>query len=456
MKAVGLFAGIGGLEVGLARSGHETTLVSEVLPTACAVLRSRLGGVDQHGDVRELRDLPSGTELLTAGFPCQDLSQAGTTKGLAGTRSSLVGEVFRLAERSRTKHLLLENVPFMLQLGGGGAMRTIVTALEELGYRWAWRVVDSNSFGLPQRRERVYLLASRELDPADVLMADEAEFVRPPTDMGRRAHGFYWTEGRGGLGWAVDAVPTLKNGSSIGIASPPAILMPDGRIIKPDIRDAERMQGFDDDWTSPALKVARSGYRWSLVGNAVSVPVAAWIGRRLSAPGAYDSSRDGVFPDSKTLPKAARFDGVTRHAVRINQDPIGDRAADLASFLRYPGAPLSARATAGFLSRTRTAKLRFAPGFISAVEEHLSRMQGAAAGGVPGGRLRRGPAQRSGRVAHDTLRFDETALPGACTRTATREEWSPLRHGYEPCGGLLMSKRHKPEEIVTNLRQVGV
>ena len=116
MKTAGLFAGIGGLEIGLGLAGHTTSLTSEILPAAQAVLRSRLPDIEHQGDVTQIRSLPGDVELITAGFPCQDLSQAGTTKGLAGTRSSLVGEVFRLAQASKAEWLLLENVPFMLQL----------------------------------------------------------------------------------------------------------------------------------------------------------------------------------------------------------------------------------------------------------------------------------------------------------------------------------------------------
>lgn len=93
----------------------------------------------------------------------------------------------------------------------------------------------------------MFLLASGSHDPADVLMVDDAVFQRPATDIGQLAHGFSWTEGRGGLGWALNAEPSLKKGSSVGIPSQPAILLPDGKIIKRDIRDAERMQGFDED-----------------------------------------------------------------------------------------------------------------------------------------------------------------------------------------------------------------
>ena len=190
-----------------------------------------------------------------------------------------MGEVFRLLEEHRTPWVLLENVPFMLQLGRGEAMNVITSALEVLGYSWAYRVVDARAFGLPQRRRRVYLVASNEGDPRNVLFADEAGHVDEPELNGHPlACGFYWTEGIRGLGWAVDAVPTLKGGSTIGIPSSPAILLPSGEVVTLDIRDAERLQGFPSNWTKPAERGTKRGSRWKLVGNAVSVP-AATLGR---------------------------------------------------------------------------------------------------------------------------------------------------------------------------------
>jgi DNA (cytosine-5)-methyltransferase 1 len=377
MKVAGLFAGIGGLELGLASAGHHAVLLSEILPAAQAVLSAHFPGVDLRGDVCQISSLPGDTEIIAAGFPCQDLSQAGQGRGLDGARSGLIGEVFRLAKTATPRWIVLENVPFMLQLRGGDAMRRIIDELESQGYRWAWRVVDTLGFGLPQRRERVILVASKSENPADVLFADNAPFVRPATAIGSIAHGFYWTEGRGGLGWAPDAIPTLKNGSSVGIPSPPAVLLPDGRVIKPDIRDAERLQGFVADWTTPAEKVGRASARWALAGSAVSVPVARWIGSRLAEPGAHDTERDRPFPLEGRLPKAARFDGTARYTVDIGPDPLGVRAPHLVGFLKHEGALLSPRATAGFLGRTYEAKLRFAPGFIEAVEAHLRLVSGA-------------------------------------------------------------------------------
>ena len=373
LKVVGLFAGIGGFELGFASAGHRTILLSENWAPAIAVLRERFADVPLHEDVRDLDDLPADTDVLCAGFPCQDLSQAGRTAGISGTRSSLVDEVFRLLGRRRVPWVLLENVSFMLQLGRGRAMSHVLERLEELGYRWAYRVVNSLAF-LPQRRERVFILASNEEDPAAVLLGDDVRPRMPGTDLDRRAHGFYWTEGIRGLGWAVDAVPTLKNGSTIGIPSPPAILLPDGRIVKPDIRDAERLQGFHENWTLPAASVSRASLRWSLVGNAVTVPVAAWLGRRLACPTGYNRAKDRLSLPGPPWPPAARFDGKKRIEVAVGAFPVWRGRPPLHEFLRYPGVPLSRRATAGFLSRTARSSLRFPPGFLERVRAHLERV----------------------------------------------------------------------------------
>jgi DNA (cytosine-5)-methyltransferase 1 len=374
MKIVGLFAGIGGFEVGLARGGHESILLCEIAKPARAVLISRFDGVDCHPDITDLAALPSEVELLVAGFPCQDLSQAGMTAGIDGERSGLIHHVFRLLDHRPVPWLVLENVSFMLHLGRGKALRVIVEALEERGYRWAYRTVNSLAF-VPQRRERVFLAATKtNVDPAGVLLADERVPLRNRTTLDKHAHGFYWTEGTRGLGWAADAVPTLKVGSSVGIPAPPAILMPDGRVITPDIRDAERLQGFPEDWTKPAEEMARKSVRWSLVGSAVTVQAAHWIGRRLSDPGEYHVGRDREFlPDSR-WPFAARFDGNKRWRVEISSFPVWLKRKSLASFLQYDGHLLSSRATRGFLARADSSSLKFLEGFKDLVRAHLRRM----------------------------------------------------------------------------------
>lgn len=370
MRVAALFAGIGGLEHGLQEAGCRTEMTCEVWEPAQAVLAERFPGVPNRRDVRNLTSLPKAVNLLTAGFPCQDLSQAGNTAGISGKKSGLVGNVFRLLDKRKVPVVVLENVSFMLQLDKGAAMESLILAFEERGYRWAYRTVSTLAF-LPQRRERVFFVASAcDLDPEKVLFSDDVMPPVPRTRLTTHAHGFYWTEGVRGLGWAPDAVPTLKNGSTVGIPSPPAILLPDGRVIKPDIRDAERLQGFPEDWTAAAPE----RLRWALVGNAVSVPVAAWLGRRLKEPGFYLGDMDRPWSGPR-FPKAARFDGTNRHIVDVGMYPVWEKRAPLHEFLRYEGAPLSERATSGFLSRAEKSRLRFVPGFLEAVKSHLDRVR---------------------------------------------------------------------------------
>ncbi len=378
LTVAGLFAGIGGIELGLRAAGHETTLLCEWEPGAARVLRHHFPDVKLTRDVRILKTV-GAVDLVTAGFPCQDLSQAGRTAGISGRNSSLVGHVFRLldAKKRGPRWLLLENVSFMLQLDRGEGMRFLVKELEARGFSWAYRVVDTQAFGLPQRRQRVILLASKDEDPRQVLFADDAAPV--PREFSRNLWcGFYWTEGLRGLGWAVDAVPTLKGGSTIGIPSPPAIWDPrDGSITTPEIRDAERLQGFEADWTLPALEEegVRRGHRWKLVGNAVSVPVFSWVGRRLSNPGVFDDARSGEFVRAgMAWPKAA-FGGPGKRprAVNVSMWPLAESRESLADFIRYPRIPLSARAAAGFKGRLDESSLRTPDEFRPALARYVER-----------------------------------------------------------------------------------
>jgi DNA (cytosine-5)-methyltransferase 1 len=381
MTVAGLFAGIGGVERGLELAGFQSELLCEIDDAAQLVLRSHFRDVPIHDDIRALKSLPS-VEVITAGFPCQDLSQAGRTAGIRGKNSGLVAHVFRLLDQAsksrRFKWLVLENVPFMLQLDRGKAMSLLVRELENRGFAWAYRVIDTRAFGLPQRRQRVLLVASRREDPRDVLFDeshDEPEWQEDPS----LAFGFYWTEGLRGLGAAIDAIPTLKGGSTIGIPSAPAILKPFGEdVITPDIRDTERLQGFAADWTIEAVKSRRKNSRWKLVGNAVSVPVAEWIGKRLASPQRSMSCDHNLLSTTigSKWPKAAWGNGKERHGITTTTWPVKRQYQHLHEFLKYPGKQLSARATAGFLDRLNKGGLSCFPAeFKSHIADHLEKMR---------------------------------------------------------------------------------
>ena len=375
LKTAGLFAGIGGLELGLERSGHETLFVCDTDPASIAVLETRFPAVECLRDVRDIDTLPDDTTLLACGFPCQNLSQAGRTAGIEGSSSSRIGEALRLAEHHGTPWILLENVPFMLQLDKGKALHRILGELERLGYRWAYRVVDTRAFGLPQRRERVYILASLEDDPRTVLFADDCVDRTPDPPWHSVACGFYWTEGNRGLGWAIDAVPPLKSGSGVGIPSAPAVIMPSGNIVTPTITDAERLQGFPRNWTKPAEGVGRASFRWRLVGNAVSVPVAKWIGSRLRRPGIPVVRGSRRLAKNAPWPKVAwNVDG-ERCTGPLSPWPKQYKRRHLDELISIDALPLSERATAGFFNRAKASSLKFPEGFLERVEGYLGRVQ---------------------------------------------------------------------------------
>ena len=377
---VGLFAGIGGIELGLEDAGFETAGLCELDDAARAVLKRRFDlPMDRlWRDVRELDLLPP-TEVVTAGFPCQDLSQAGRKAGIRGNESSLVNHVFRLLDRTSVDTVVLENVSYMLRLGQGAAMAFLVSQLEERGYYWAYRVVDARSFGIPQRRQRVLLVASRTVEPSAVLHADATSAGDFDDSIGPvdrdAAYGFYWTEGLRGLGWTKNAVPTVKGGSTLGIPSPPAIWFPrTGVVGTPSIEDAEALQGFQPGWSEPAdEKGGRKGVRWRLVGNAVCVPMSAWLGGRLRNPGV--AAPPGRPLDGPPWPVAAAgTPRGSRHVVDVSVR-VADSPFAIESFLSDPVEPLSPRATRGFLSRARKGKLRFADGFLEALDEHLAAVE---------------------------------------------------------------------------------
>jgi DNA (cytosine-5)-methyltransferase 1 len=150
--------------------------------------------------------------------------------------------------------------------------------------------------------------------------------------------------------------------------------MPSGEFVTPDVRDAERLQGFPAGWTAAAGTGKRNGPRWKLVGNAVSVPVARWIGRRLVRPGSYAGTDDVRLGASERWPSAAWSNGSGVFASAASAWPVRYTRRNLAEFLKYPTRPLSSRATAGFLKRAGASTLRFPNGLLTSLEDHLERV----------------------------------------------------------------------------------
>jgi DNA (cytosine-5)-methyltransferase 1 len=370
MRAVSIFTGIGGLELGFRRVIDDLKFLCEIDPCAAAVLRHHFPDVGIVPDVRAIGRIGADVDLLLAGFPCQDVSSVGPKRGLDGTKTSLVSTLLSLLRRDRVPYVVLENVPFMLHLRRGEVLRHVLTELEALGYDWAYRLVDAAAF-VPQRRRRLLIVATQVGDAARILLSDD---VPPPparTLSLDEPIGFYWTEGTYATGLSLNSVPALKPGSTIGIPSPPAIHFPGGFLGTPDLRDAERLQGFDAGWTKAAERVGRPSHRWRLVGNAVAVPVSRWLAARLQSPPAARELNSSPFP-AGTLPTAAYGDRRGRFSLR-RSPLLRHPARKLDDFLRYDPHPLSVRATSGFIERARRGMMRFPPGFLESLDRHVRR-----------------------------------------------------------------------------------
>lgn len=370
MAIAGVFSGIGGFELAFSQAGFDSELLVEIDPSARAVLKTRFPDADVRTDVLELRELPSNTTILTAGFPCQNLSMAGDKSGITGSKSGVVQKMFELIARSRTPVVVIENVYFMLQLDSGKGMQWLVERFEELGYKWAYRVLDTMGFGLPQRRRRVYFVASLDVDPRSVLFADEAPTVVSPKPDLSKPLGFYWTEGRSGVGFTIDAIPPLKVGSTLGIPSAPAVLFPDGEVLTPSLEACERLQGFSSGWTDVAGRDdGRRNSGWRMVGNAVSVPVARWVAERIKRPGAVLDFACVSLGEGQRWPDAAWNVGEGRTAVAATDKPISMIRSSILEFRDSTWSRLSDRALNGFVTRASEGGLWMPEGFLDTLRK---------------------------------------------------------------------------------------
>jgi DNA (cytosine-5)-methyltransferase 1 len=184
LTAVSLFAGVGGFDLALERSGAKVVASVEWDKKAQEVLRRHFPQSTIFGDITGVTGeqlIAAGFEpsngIITGGFPCQDLSVAGKRAGLGGSRSGLFWEICRLLDETRAQNFILENVPGLLSSNQGKDMAAVLEALVERGYRIAWRVLDAQHFGVPQRRRRVFIVGSlgnSGKSPAEILAIAES------------------------------------------------------------------------------------------------------------------------------------------------------------------------------------------------------------------------------------------------------------------------------------------
>ena len=354
------FSGGGGLDIGLERAGWSVVSHSEIDPYACALLAQHWPGVPNLGDVSGLvdQDPSAGSErrgdhgrwhdahvehlghagggswptatLWAGGPPCQDFSVAGKRAGLAGARSGLATVWFDLVGRHRPRALLFENVPGILSSRHGLDWHALLRQVGDLGYWWAYRVLDAQWFGVPQRRRRVWLLAldaDRHPDPDG-----PAEVLAVGTRCGRdhAAEREAWAASAGRTGRGAGIVDQAISAKWSKRSSGPAgdehhHLVVDRAASDPGgVREAPGLAGRLDDrpgmegprcavmvaptqnsnrtggWRmdpdqaeglviggpkaeDPLLPLGLDSHRYRVIGNGVAAPQSEWIGRRLAA-----------------------------------------------------------------------------------------------------------------------------------------------------------------------------
>jgi DNA (cytosine-5)-methyltransferase 1 len=160
MKFISLFAGIGGLDLGLERAGMECVAQVEIDDFCQKVLTKHWANVPKYKDVRDVgkHNLPTA-ELICGGFPCQDVSLAGKRAGLEGKRSTLWSEFFRIVCEIHPRWVIVENVPGLLTSDNGEFFTKILRELSSIGYDAEWSIIPAASFGAIHLRERVYIVS---------------------------------------------------------------------------------------------------------------------------------------------------------------------------------------------------------------------------------------------------------------------------------------------------------
>ena len=157
IKIGACFAGIGGIELGLEwTGGFRTVWQIENNPYARTVLEKHWPDAKRYGDICKVDSVElEPVDIITAGFPCQDISNAGKREGIKGERSGLFFELIRLAGKIRPRWILLENVAALLNRG----LDTVLGTLAEIGYNAEWHCIPAASVGAPHIRDRVFILA---------------------------------------------------------------------------------------------------------------------------------------------------------------------------------------------------------------------------------------------------------------------------------------------------------
>lgn len=278
MRYLDVCAGISASTVAWKPLGWEAAAYSEIEAAPRSVLAHHYPDTPLHGDFTTIKGDEYGPiDLLVGGTPCQDFSIGGLRAGLAGERGNLSLEYMRLVDRARARWLVWENVVGVLSNDKGRAFGAILGALAELGYGWAYRVLDAQHFGVAQQRPRVILVGcAANAAAAAAVLFERASLERRASARSSEIVSVCIT--RRGPGSLDDRETYIVEGAHPRHMTPLEI---------------ERCFGFPDDYTLVPHrgKPMADSPRYKALGNSMAVPVMRWIGERIAAVEALQNER---------------------------------------------------------------------------------------------------------------------------------------------------------------------
>lgn len=296
MKYLSVCSGIEAATVAWHDLGWSPVAFSEIEAFPSAVLREHYPDVPNWGDMTKFQEWPyAAADVLVGGTPCQSFSVAGLRKGLADPRGNLALTYLAIVDKYRPEWLVWENVPGVLSSNAGRDFGAFLGGLVQLGYGWAYRVLDAQYFRVAQRRQRVFVIgclggwqraaavlferSSVRGDSAPRREAGEsiARGIGGGPEGGRVAHAFDAKQSDV-VQYGEQTGPLDTQGHSVAVRVGIAV-----RRLTP--REWERLQGFPDDYTAIPYrgKPAADGPRYKALGNSMAVPVMRWIGQRLQS-----------------------------------------------------------------------------------------------------------------------------------------------------------------------------
>jgi len=288
MKVASFFAGIGGFDLGFEKQGYEVVFQCEINKFCQNVLQKHWPNIPLMGDINDVQpeDIPEA-DVWCGGFPCQDVSLAnqGKRKGLKGERSGLFYKFSDLIRARRPSWVILENVPGLLNSHDGKDFRIVLRTLDELGYCVSWRVLDAKYFGTPQRRRRVYIVASYRNDgstriffePNSIELSDPSsrgkkQTIGSGTSVSNGNSNFYSIQ-HAGIGRKPSAGPQAK-----GYRNDGETYTLDSRGSSDAVCKTDAAFGIRD---SSGISGGMDSNRFRALGNAVCVHVVEWIAKRI-------------------------------------------------------------------------------------------------------------------------------------------------------------------------------